>query len=485
VAAGPTAAIGVRGITVRTEDKHGVWRVQLWDCGKRGFIRFRFSRKSRCVTLSIGAGFRPVKIGLTVAAISALAMASGACSSAEHAQAPSSSHASTSSASATSQSHAASAVPQTARLPNGSRSVGPGTIFSQCGGGFADGDDVKFDTSGEVFNPRTGQNVPIPVPTIPSGQKLVSYACTVGGDQDNIRVFYLVRFLTPSNGLTPESTTTSIVAFDPFSSGAPQSVPWSENGRTYAVFPTYYGFVTKSDKGLTGFDGKALQSTFASPSTSGDMTFSGFYVKRSDGSVGFHSLKDGAEVGSTPVDVGSGIVTFGDGILVQGQRGFKYFDFKYNKLIEHTGVGSVSPHFGVWNNTLLYWESADHEAASIEVRDIAENKVLFSRSASDLAGLGIGNILFAGKYLYMVNRSDSPVIDISNSQKVSSGWKVRPLQLIGRDWMGVVKDLDFDNQLTAGGVCAGLGTPTQGPDICARGFSLVYAPNGKYPGPWF
>ena len=81
--------------------------------------------------------------------------------------------------------------------------------------------------------------------------------------------------------------------------------------------------------------------------------------------------------------------------------------------------------------------------------------------------------------LYIVNSSDSPVIDVTNSQKVSTGWKVRPLELVGRDWMVVVK---AGNGTGPDSNCGAAGADSSD---CDGKLSLVYAPNGNYPGPWF
>lgn len=430
------------------------------------------------VTLSKTIRFRHATTALCGAATLGLLTTTAGCSAIPPTQtAPSETRPSASSA--TRQNHAAASISKVARLPNGTRVVGPGTIYSGCSGGFADSDTV-----GEVFNPKTGQYAPIPVPAVPSGQKIIESACTVGGDQDSLRVYYLVKFLKPSAGLTPESTTSSIYAFDPFTPGMPQIAPWPEDGRTYRLMPTLYGFATESDKGLTGFDGKTLAATFTSRHPDGT-NFAGFYIREGDQNVVFYSFKDGAEIGSSPKDMGTGIENFPNGNLVETQRKLKFFDFTSSKLIDLYDMNSDNHGFDMWDNTLLTLQTADHAATFIEVRNLAENKVLFSRQAAELKGLNIRGALLAGKYLYIFNDSDNPVIDISTAQKISSGWKTRPVQRVGRDWIGVVKDLDFNDQLTAGGVCEGLGTPSQGIDMCARGLSLVYAPNGDYPGPWF
>src|SRR5207248_845384 len=112
----------------------------------------------------------------------------------------------------------------------------------------------------------------------------------------------------------------------------------------------------------------------------------------------------------------------------------------------------------------------------IEVRDVRDNKLLFSRYGADVDGLHIRNLYLAGKYLYIENDSDSPVIDIATSQKVSSGWGVRPTDVINRDWLLTMKG-HISNDYAS---CFGVG----GSYACYEQGTLVHAPGGNYGGPW-
>lgn len=367
-------------------------------------------------------------------------------------------------------------MPATAPPPKGNRTLGPGTVFSQCNGSYNTGDDQKFDTTGEVFNPKTGHVVPLPVPTVPAGQKLVGQACTVGGDEDHIRVFYVMTLSKPSDGLTPEDQTTSIVAFDPFSSAPPQTAAWPEGAKVDRILPTYHGFLARAGfDNLVGFDGGTLQPTFTSTDRLGNINFAGFftYGTGGQGHEVFHSTKDGAVVGeNTGVGMGGGAEVFPAGMIVIVGNDFPYkygyFDFRDNLMKTPTARSGT-----MWGDTLTSWGGK-----YIEVRDLAQNKLLFERAGDDVEGLHIKNLYFAGKYLYIENDSDSPVIDITNSQKVSSGWVVRPTDRVGRDWMLVVKG-HVTNDYTS---CFG---QDAGQYRCYEDGTLVYAPNGNYAGPWF
>lgn len=368
------------------------------------------------------------------------------------------------------------------RLPRGARTVGPGTIFTQCNGSIRNTD--KFDTTGEVFDPKTGQISPIPVPKIPPEQKLTGYGCTVGGDQDNLRVYYVVRTLTPSSGLNPESKSSSVFSFEPFGPTAPRIARLQDTDSSFLIIPTAYGFALQSNSEIAGFDQVTLQSKFVSPILSScGINFFGFCSARPNGGSSLISLKDGSELAG--LQPGSSVpLTFSDGFVVENAGNFRYLDLPSNKFIDFAEAHNAKISVNVWNHVIADWVAGDDNATKIQVRDLSDDKQIFVREGADLAGLHIHQIFLAGKYLYIANESDDPVIDITNSQKVSSGWQVRPVQMVGRDWVGVVKKSNL-SELARSSPCGNLDTPGQGTDLCASGFSLVHAPNGNYPGPWF
>ncbi|WP_142275610.1 hypothetical protein [Mycobacterium mantenii] len=373
------------------------------------------------------------------------------------------------------------AIAPTSALPHGHRLRSPGTVYSQCGNSFSTGDDQKFDTTGEIFNPKTGRNVALPTPAVPAGQKLVRQACVVGGDEDNIRVYYVMTLSTPSSGLTPESRATSIVSFDPFSPGAPpQNVPWPADvniERAQYLMPTYYGFMAVGDP-VVGFDGKSLQPSFRSNNHWGAANFAGFYTYGAGGQPDevFHSAKDGSVVGeNNGTGMGSGLVRYPDGfIAIVGHTWpyqYGYFDFRDNQLKTPAPSGGV-----MWGHVLTSYGDD-----FIEVRDVTQNKLLFERHGDEVRGLHIKHLYFAGKYLYIDNDSDKPVIDITTSQKVSSGWNVRPVDLIDKNWMMIIKG-HVTNDYSS---CFGIDSDDYLSYGCYEDGTLVYAPNGEYSGPWF
>jgi hypothetical protein len=319
-------------------------------------------------------------------------------------------------------------------------------------------------------------------------QHLLESACTVGGDLDHIRVFYVITLSTPSSGLTPESRTSSIVSFDPFASGPPQTKPLPNDidpESVREILPSKYGFFIRRENPnqsladeFIGFDGTTLEKTFtvdgSGPLPLTHLNPSAIFIYYYGGQVRIYSAQDGhvlADVmGSSQ---GGGPSTYPNGFVFyanqnnDGQHGF--FNTEDNQL------KAPFPSSGdMWANSFLALQ--DH---ALEVRDVVTNAVTFRREGPDFDGHHITNAYLASKYLYLANDSDNPVIDITTTQKVSSGWTVRPTDVINKDWI-LINEQDpgdggdascFEDDYTL--AC---GSPKA---------SLKYAPDGNYAGPWY
>ncbi|MCA2272420.1 hypothetical protein JF780_07735 [Mycobacterium intracellulare] len=369
-------------------------------------------------------------------------------------------------------------------LPQGNVLRAPATLYSECSAKSAQDGNLSFNTQAQVFNPKTGHNVTMPAPTIPGGQRLVHEVCTVGGDIDHIRVFYIITVSTPSNGLTPEARQTSIIAFNPFASDPPQTAPLPNEvdpDKVSQILPSESGFVLPRQNpkqslatDYIGFDGATLEKSFtidgSGPIPQSYVNPGGILIYYYGGAVTIFSTRDGHVLThNNPPNVGALPQSYPNGFTyyVTNQQ-YGYFNMSDNQL------KTPFPTPGdIWSNTFL--ALLDH---ALEVRDTTTNAVIFRREGPEFDGLHVKNAYIAGKYLYLANDSDSPVIDITNSQKVSSGWKVRPTDILNRDWI-LVNNPDTTG---AGGSCF----KADYTFTCnTANASLRYAPNGNYAGPWY
>ena len=108
--------------------------------------------------------------------------------------------------------------PTVVSLPGGGTTTlrrAPATVYTGCGESTRSSRGAFSFEAGEVFVPALRRNLPLPQPTVPAGAELVGGECFVTGDEQKIRVIYIADFRTPSSGLSPESTATLIISFDP------------------------------------------------------------------------------------------------------------------------------------------------------------------------------------------------------------------------------------------------------------------------------
>jgi hypothetical protein len=277
----------------------------------------------------------------------------------------------------------------------------PSTIFQECDARKDSSGELSFNETAQIFNPKTGSFVTMRTPTVPTGQKVIGDACTVGGEGDNTRIFHVTTFAVPSSGLTPESTSTSVFAFDPYSDAPAQSVqlvapfaPYKDESNTEnSALPSKYGFVfvrknPKASRDYIGFDGTTLKRAIV---VNSDLPFD-THVNFSAIAVGttVFSLKDGRRITQLPdpqtvssLHAGGVVATFPKGFLAvlaeYPRQTYGFFDTDDNKFktpYPRTGV--------VYGDKFLYLDE-DY----LEVRDIRTNTVLFRLDGPRFAGLHV------------------------------------------------------------------------------------------------
>lgn len=428
----------------------------------------------------------------TVAAVGVAALLLGGCADSSEAPAAEPTVASVTTTTPVPTTASVAAIPSSAALPMGKYlRLGPGTVSNGCSHDLDRGDDLKFG-KGQVFIPALGKNVNRPTPSIPAGMTVVNWACAVVGDEDVIRVIHVYTLRTPSSGLTPETFDTRIVSFDPSNPDAPAATAaWPEDAgvRNFEHFmPTRWGLMAYGNGGVMGFDLHTLKRTWKSNAAVEAANSEGFVTAKVgaagrdsfDWTFRIHSAKDGAEivkdVGPT---MGYGIDDFRYGFGLErgtyweGKNDYYYFDMRDGQFKGPIPSGGI-----FWGNIYLAYNNGIRRPF-ISIWDMDKGQEIFSREGKDVAGLNIESLYVAGNYLYIKNDSDSPVVDISTGQTVSSGWKVRPANVINRDWMLVVGGsttnvapscFSYDGQLFSCG---------------SDKATLVHAPGGNYPGPWF
>ncbi|MEE6163808.1 MULTISPECIES: hypothetical protein [unclassified Mycolicibacterium] len=353
-----------------------------------------------------------------------------------------------------------SAKPQKAsyaRWPNGNVHRNLATIFSGCAGDATY--ERKLDPDAEIFQTSSGQYVHLPQPTVAPGDELLDYACTVANTKDGgQRAIHYVYTRTPSHGLTPESKQAKLYSFDLAKPNAPvvKDFPLDPEQR-WNFRPGMDAFsVSQNGSHVVFFDANTLEvrtqldvQPFAQQSIAG-INYDGYAL---DDKNTFHLIRsDGSEAGSVP-DVNDYITTPRGFLLDVGpNRDVHYFDMTKGALSDvvapYLMVNSFlhsrdqanyhdNPDYmsqDIYGDNMLLTGSDTKKGDFITVINLAEGKPVFTLGQDKLAGLNIEGSHIAGKYLYLQNNSDSPVVDFTTGQVAHNGWSQVPLIQLADGW---------------------------------------------------
>jgi hypothetical protein len=345
---------------------------------------------------------------------------------------------------------------------------------------------------GQIFNPVTGTNSAIPRPAPTAGEEILRESCTVTATSDGAVHIVVVQLIkTLSEGLTPESER---VQFTSYRQGTDRPIL----AKTTSGLSSFQGtralkdgfaVVTKKENGgyiqeIAIFDLQTLEprTTAQAPTETAFVLMDGWvdivdeYVTGygNTNALRFFNGTDGAEVGFvTPVDQWAALP---HGFIYEHQTkahtkntppppdGVFYFD-----LVNRESVGPIAPadyDEYSWYGDLLLIEGGDDDSEYLVVYDLKERREVLRVNGEQLDGLNIEDAHIGGDYLYLVNDSDNPVIDIRTSEKVSTGWSLRPTAKLVDDWVMLLPE-------SPGGL------PSNDNGLIQRGSS------GPYAGPWF
>jgi hypothetical protein len=126
----------------------------------------------------------------------------------------------------------------------------------------------------------------------------------------------------------------------------------------------------------------------------------------------------------------------------------------------------------------------DHGNQAYRVLDRTTWETKFEIDAAKAKGINLENVGISGGKLYILNRNDAPVIDITTGQSVHSGWKAFPIARRGDETIVAVES---DHGGNAGCLDPAFG---RGGDIglgvynCLS-FTIVPDVDGKFPGPGY
>jgi hypothetical protein len=340
-----------------------------------------------------------------------------------------------------------------------------------------------------LMDPATGAMITAPSPPqVPAGTELTGHSCTLTGSPSDLKVFYIWQYRTPSYGLTPEKLTlmAGIAGVHDKTVTQQAELPGNLEGVPQRIYPTTGGPLlhwtvrTKSDIALAAVDSNTLAVRWTKDREMSSMD---------DSSVAFYDV---FEHTVTIRDVASGMdvvlreVSLADWNAVP-------FDLDSGYLIkqwdpERYGYYSTVAHQFFPDLIDSHTDNVDVNDARLMVRgkhslkliNISTGATEFELNEDELKALNTDSFTFFGNYFYVANKSDSPVFDIRSRQQVSSGWHVRPIELIGPSWI-LVDHRPTWNQRCYFSFDDFRCAATQDREK----ITLQRISDGVYPGPWY
>ena len=390
---------------------------------------------------------------------------------------------------------ARAATPRTSAAPNSIMTISSkelagtvhalGTVFTPCSRS-----DRKFQAP-RVLDPSRGRFVKPPAPTgTPPGTELLTAVCTLAGTTDDLKVLYVWRFKTPAAGLSPETFTTmaAVTGINDTAAVRPvdltAEIPYLGDGAD--LVPTTGASVL--DLGY-GCDPCTMAISADGPKIL--WTAKEEYGSHDDVSVAFEN-----DDAVTIRDVATGQDAVVDGTRLGGMNAHSYNLESGYLLVEQGGLGDwifgyystvAKQRFSnVWVGDTPIITINDGRALltqkhGLKLINMSTGAIEFELSADEMKTLDSYQFAAFGKYLYVVNQNDSPVLDITNRQRVSSGWKVRPSEWISPSWLLIDHRETFAQKCYEGFDsygCTGIGgTPEE--------LTLTRIEDGNYTGPFF
>ncbi|WP_207841700.1 hypothetical protein [Williamsia soli] len=331
------------------------------------------------------------------------------------------------------------------------------------------------------------------MPTVPTGSQLTANKCVLAGTPDNIVVLYFWTFHTPSSGLQPESSTTAITAIGVTDKNFRKEAIISPEiyGLPTQIFPTEGATVARYSGGagaIVAFSPASLAVVWRTQDDGVNFDYdrSTFLVQQSlpetrviirDAASGRVLLDniDESYITNTTSDPHS----MSTGYFIERYRpknnSVYYFNPENGSTIE-LGVDQPAVTEQV-DETLLVNMPGREGPESLKLYDIGSGLTLFGVEGADFAGIADYRFANYRNYLYIANDSDSPVIDVTTRKKLSDGWRIRPVQDVGDEWVLVQKGRMDTEQ------CFFASVPTSCTD--QDGYTLQRVGSNGYQGPFY
>lgn len=424
---------------------------------------------------------------------------------------PSSRGVSSTTAAPSSASSSVAAVPSTVTIDETSR-YSSGSLVANCPATVSEGtggDETLTMPAPSLFDPATGAFVKVPQPDVPAGTQLIRVGCLPSGTAESPTVTFRLSLRTPAQGLQPEKFEYQIATYstDPEKAPVRATLDFPTTGETYTAMAGTGGNLLVDAGGERGryrlmrTDGTEIAS-YPRYNSQIEYVDENVFVIRDSSDYG-RALPGEFVAKVTMFDSATGAPASWGGVLSnqynssfgQTENGFihsygfsgeAYVDTSNKRRIELAPDGDKHTAAGIE----ITGGYAFVESRGFRVVDLASGRVVLSKTEEEWTGLGVERWYAANNYLYIENDDDSPVIDITTGQRVSSGWARRPTNRIGDKWTLVMQSPVTNNYAHCFSGRSHTGSPTGGMTALRDGFgcygqgTLVHSPQG-FPGPWF
>ncbi|WP_133092125.1 hypothetical protein [Gordonia polyisoprenivorans] len=360
-----------------------------------------------------------------------------------------------------------------------------------------------------IFDPQSGKFLKVPAAAIPSGAEVVWASCLPSGTAQKPSATVVLNLRTPPAGLNPEKYATQMSTFSLDDIGHPKLATLPLPDDVTAEFDTLTGtggnilwspdvdydkdritYLMKPDgTQLASFPGSQYgtaayvdETAFVMASARGGFTSHPEAVI--DGTTGKPLALD-PEITSEGSSIRRLYTTADGGFIYEIEnsthsRSLKYVNIR-ERRVRTLGTWDYPPFFQIYGNYAV------GVGRGLQVIDVASGKEILTRSEDQWERLGVKNWYVAGKYLYLKNAGDSPVVDVTTGKTVSKGWSKRPAERVIENWElvlpgevtnGYARCLDRNPHLA---VSYAVDNDAY---YCHDSGSLVYSPNG-YSGAWY
>lgn len=378
-----------------------------------------------------------------------------------------------------------------------------GTAYFGCPDKFSLSRTALDDIRPKVFDPKAGQYVAPPIPTLPAGENVTGGVCALAGTTiDDLKVVYVITTLKPAQALEPEVTKAMAYVFD-FKSTAPLATKelqpptpdlkladakeWGLAATTsgaawlnaftdgHVASPPRTVILSGTDLSMTWNDpqpGRVWQDVLSFQRNTEPGKTSGAELRRPTGESIYQNndiwtvdgeLSDGPDklvkmshwdsydpkVASTVfLDLNSkALIKLGDSEHVSGS-GLATTLSDGRLFVDALNSDNSQFGFGVWNLRTQQW-------------DLLKNR-------DEAKKLSISKLAFFDNHIYITNNGGTyAVIALPATDPVATNWSVRPFSRIS-GWTLVCR-----------------GETAAPPSGGCKEIVMVQDQEGHYPGPWF